>query len=335
MINHLDELRDKPTVWRNLIQAAFLFWCLYLGFQFSRFVEHFVSKGQTPFISRPPGVEAFLPIGALVSLKNWILNGTLDPVHPAALVLFLTFLAMALFTRKSFCSWICPVGTLAEFLWRSSERLTGRRLRVWRWLDIVLRSTKYLLLFFFLKLILFGMPANALKSFLSTPYWAISDIKMLHFFTNPSQLSIMIIVALVVLSLLIRQFWCRYLCPYGALLGFFSLFSPCRITRDAHNCTSCGNCDQACPASIPVSRKQQVASVECTGCLSCVESCPESLVLGMGTVGRRTFMPNWLFLLLVMLVFILGVASGMLTGHWQSSLTYREYMQLIPLLHRF
>ncbi|MDX2495749.1 MAG: 4Fe-4S binding protein, partial [Desulfuromusa sp.] len=188
------QLRHDLVFWRNLVQAGFLTWCLYLGFRFSRFVEHFVSKGEAPFVSRPPGVEAFLPIGALVSLKNWLLNGIIDPVHPAALVLLLTFLAMALLTRKSFCSWICPVGTLSELLWRSGERLTSRRLKLWRWLDILLRSAKYLLLFFFLKLILFGMPAQALKGFLSTPYWAFSDVKMLHFFTKPSLLSIVIIL---------------------------------------------------------------------------------------------------------------------------------------------
>ena len=329
------QLRYNLVFWRNLVQAGFLFWCLYLGFQFSRFVEHFISKGEAPFVSRPPGVEAFLPIGALVSLKNLLLNGIIDPVHPAALILFLTFLALSLLTRKSFCSWICPVGTLSELLWRSGESLTGRRVKLWRWLDILLRSTKYLLLFFFLKLILFGMPAQALKGFLSTPYWAISDVKMLHFFTSPSTLSVVIILILMVLSFFIRQFWCRYLCPYGALLGFFSFVSPCRITRDIDGCTACGSCDQACPASIDVSRKRQVTSMECTGCLSCVQSCPEHQVLGMGVVSSRRFLPSWLFPLLVLLVFTSGVAFGMLSGHWHSSLSYRDYSQLIPLLNRF
>ena len=335
MAKQLVHLRHSLVFWRNLVQIGFLFWCLYMGFQLSRFVEHFVSKGEAPFVTRHPGVEAFLPIGALVSLKNWLFNGVIDPVHPAALILLLTFLAMALLTRKSFCSWICPVGTLTELLWRSGESLTGRRVKLWRWLDVLLRSAKYLLLFFFLKLILFGMPAQALKGFLSTPYWAISDIKMLHFFTSPSTLSVVIVLILIVLSFFIRQFWCRYLCPYGAMLGFFSFLSPCRITRNVNGCTACGNCDRACPASIAVSSKQQVCSMECTGCLSCVQSCPEHQVLGMGVVSSRRFMPSYLFPLLVLLVFTLGVAFGMFSGHWHSTLSYRDYTQLIPLLNRF
>ncbi|SEA75153.1 4Fe-4S binding domain-containing protein [Desulfuromusa kysingii] len=334
-MKQISQYSHKPVFWRNLVQGGFLLWCIYLGFQFSRFVAHFVSQGKSPLVTRPPGIEAFLPIGALVSLKNWILNGIIDPVHPAALVLFLTFLALALLTRKSFCSWICPVGTLSEWLWRSSERLIGRRIKPWRWLDLVLRSAKYLLLFFFVKLILFGMPGPALKGFLSSPYWALSDVKMLHFFTNPSTLSIVIVLTLAVLSFFIRQFWCRYLCPYGALLGFFSFLSPSRITRDINGCTGCGSCDRACPASINVSRKKQVYSMECTGCLSCVQSCPEHQVLQMGLFGSPRVLPVWLFPALVLLVFTFGVAAGMFSGHWHSTLSYRDYMQLIPMLNRF
>ncbi len=335
MIRLLFQLRHNLVLRRNLIQGGFLIWCLFLGFELSRFVTYFISRGQTPRVERPPGVEAFLPIGALVSLKNWLLNGTFDPVHPAALVLFLTFIAMAVLTRKSFCSWICPVGTLSEWLWRSQERLSGKRFRLWRRLDLVLRGLKYLLLFFFVKLILFDMPAPALKGFLASPYWALSDVKMLHFFTAPSLLSLIVVLLLVVGAFFIRQFWCRYLCPYGALLGLLSWQSPCRITRDPAGCTNCGSCDRACPASIQVSHSQRVTSPECTACLSCINNCPEEKVLGMGISGSRKQLSGWAFTLLVLAVFASGVGWGMLSGHWHSSLSDRDYLQLIPLLNRF
>ena len=83
-------------------QWVFLAWILFIGIRFGLFVQHFTSGGTAPFYSRPPGVEGFLPIGALVSLKYWLTSGTIHPVHPAALVLFLTFLAMGLLTRKIF-----------------------------------------------------------------------------------------------------------------------------------------------------------------------------------------------------------------------------------------
>ena len=156
--------------WRSLVQWVLFLWVLIIGIRFGLFVHHFESGGIAALSSRSPGVEGFLPIGALVSLKYWIVTGVFPKVHPAALVLFLTFLAMSLLAKKSFCSWLCPVGTLSEGLWKLGRRLLGRNFHPWAWLDILLRGLKYLLLLFFAKLILLDMPAGALGGFLQSSY---------------------------------------------------------------------------------------------------------------------------------------------------------------------
>lgn len=324
---------QNVTRWRLLVQWAFLGWCVFLGVQFALFVRHFESAGQAAYYGRPPGVEGFLPIGALVSLKAWVTSGYFDPVHPAALVLLLTFLAMALLARKSFCSWVCPVGTLEEGLWKLGKKALGRNFHIWRWLDLVLRVGKYALLLFFVKLVLVDMPVMALQGFLKAPYWAIADVKMLHFFTGMSLTSGSVILLLAVLSVFYQNFWCRYLCPYGAMLGLFSFFSPLRVIRQQHSCTDCGACSRACPAQIKVQQKQAVCSVECTGCLTCVSKCPEPNTLTIGFWHKP--LPAWSFALLVMLVFSGGVLLGMLSGHWETSLTYIDFQRLIPMATRF
>ncbi len=315
---------------RLLVQWGMLFWCSILGIQLGLFVRHFESGGTTAYYSRFPGVEAFLPIGALVSLKNWLINGQVDAIHPAALVLFMTFVVMAVLTRKSFCSWLCPVGTLEELMWKFGQKIFGRLWHPWNWLDRLLQSLKYLLLIFFVKLILIDMPAAALKGFLAAPYWAVSDIKMLHFFTGLAGIPLLTIVVLLVLSLFIRNPWCRYLCPYGALLGVLSVFSPSRIRRDPQVCIDCGTCSKVCPSRLPVAMKSQIVSPECTGCLTCVENCPQPGALAMAVLSKP--LPKWLFPLSVLSVFCFGVLTGMLSGHWQTSLTYADYQRLIPLI---
>ncbi len=321
------------TRWRLLVQWTFLGWCIFLGVQFALFVRHFESFGQSGYYSRPPGVEGFLPIGALVSLKAWLSSGYFDPIHPAALVLFLTFLAMALLARKSFCSWLCPVGTLEEGLWKLGRKLFGHNFRIWRWLDLLLRVIKYALLLFFAKTVLLDMPVMAIKGFLQAPYWAVADVRMLHFFTNMSLTSIVVILLLAVLSVVYQNFWCRYLCPYGALLGLFSFLSPLRIVRRQETCTDCGACSRACPAQINVQQKQAVCSVECTGCLTCVSRCPEPATLAIGFWRRP--LPAWSFAVVVLVVFGGGVMIGMLSGHWESSLSYADFQRLIPMATRF
>jgi len=322
----------KVNFWRILVQWLFLGWCIVLGVQFAVFVRYYENGGLGPYFSRPPGVEGFLPIGALASLKAWLTSGYFDRLHPAALVLFLTFLAMALLARKSFCSWLCPVGTLEEGLWKLGKRIFGRNFRIWSWLDILLRFCKYALLLFFAKLILLDMPTQALRGFLNSPYWKIADVRMLHFFTGMSLTSLTVIIVLAVLSVFYQNFWCRFLCPYGALLGLLSWFSPVRVLREQNNCTDCGRCSQVCPARLAVAEKTAVLSVECTGCLTCVSNCPEPGALQV-SVWKKPI-PSWGFALLVVVLFCGGILLGKATGHWHSSLNHAEYLQLIPLADR-
>ncbi len=317
---------------RLAVQWLFLLWIVGIGIRFGLFVAAVEQGNPQPFFSRPSGVEGFLPIGALTSLKHWLLSGEIHPVHPAALVIFLAILLMSLLAKKSFCSWICPVGTLSEALYKLGARLLGRNFKVWRPLDLLLQGIKYLLLFFFIKIILLDMPAFAIATFLDTPYWAVSDAKMLRFFTHISATALTVLTVLTLLSLIYRNVWCRYLCPYGALLGIVSLLSPFKIRRNPQICTDCRQCSQACPAGIAVHSITTVVSPECTGCLTCVATCPHQEVLAMRPSIWKQSMPVWVFPAVALALFMGSIGFGMVSGHWQTVLTFDDYRQLLPML---
>lgn len=317
---------------RAVVQWCFMFWVIGIGIRFGLFVNSVESGAAAPLISRPPGVEAFLPIGALINLKYWLVSGEIHPVHPAALVIFLAILLMSLLAKKSFCSWLCPVGTLSEVAHKLGRCLFGSNFRIWYWLDIFLRGIKYLLLLLFVKFILLGMSAEALENFLDAPYWAVSDVKMLRFFTQMSGTTMFVLALLTALSLFYKMFWCRYLCPYGALLGLASMLSPFKIRRDAVGCTGCRRCSAACPSSLEVHSCKQISSPECTGCLTCVAECPERNVLAMRPPLWTRPMPVWVFPAALLFLFMAAVGAGMLSGHWQSSLSYSDYQKLIPAM---
>lgn len=320
------------TAFRIAVQCCFLLWVIGIGIRFGLFIKSVENGAAAPLVSRPPGVEGFLPIGALTSLKYWLVTGTIHPVHPAALVIFLTILSMSLLAKKSFCSWICPVGTLSEMVFKLGRKVLDRNFRIWMWLDLLLRGAKYLLLFMFIVFILIGMSGDALERFLNAPYWAVSDVKMLHFFTRMSGTAMVILAALIFLSHLYKMFWCRYLCPYGALLGLLSMLSPFKIRRDAGACTGCQRCTAACPSSLEVHRSTSVYSPECTGCLTCVTHCPEKDVLAMQPVCLVKPVSAWIYPAAVLLMFFAGILAGMVSGHWHTSLSYADYQRLIPLV---
>ena len=123
---------------------------------------------------------------------------------------------MSWLLRKSFCSWLCPVGTISEYLWVWGRKWFRRKWRIPRWGDITLRSMKYMLMGLFLYAV-GSMPVGGIKAFLDGPYGVVADVKMLNFFRYLGLLGAVVLVALVLASLFIQNFWCRYLCPYCAL----------------------------------------------------------------------------------------------------------------------
>ena len=110
------------------------------------------------------------------------------------------------------------------------------------------------------------MDRQAVAAFLSGHYARVVDAKMWLFFASPSRLTWAVLGALVVGSVFLRDLWCRYLCPYGALLGLLGRLAPLEVTRDPGLCTGCEGCRRVCPARLPVHSVRRVSSVECTSC---------------------------------------------------------------------
>jgi polyferredoxin len=312
---------------RILIQFCFLAFMLWLGVRFWQFVQYLLSGGSAPVVERPAGIEGFLPISGLMGVSAWFKGLGINPIHPAAVVIFLTVVAGSLLLRRSFCSWICPVAAISECSWKAGFRLFKRNPRAPRWLDVALRGLKYLLLLFFLIQII-SMPAGPLEGFIQSDYHKIADIRLLDFFLHISTTALVVILTLLILSLPLKNPFCRYLCPYGALLGLVAALSPVRVTRDRERCVSCGVCSQVCPTYIDVMRKKSVLSPECIGCWRCISHCRVQAALSMRLAGRFA-VPGIVFALLVVLVFWGGSLVGKATGHWDTAISVGEYLRLV------
>ena len=310
---------------RQVVQGGFALTCALLGVQFARWVGS-AQAGSLPLPARPTGAEAFLPISGLMGALDWVYQGSLNVIHPAATVLVLLAIALALLMRKSFCSWVCPVGFLSELLARLGRAAVCRPVRPGTWGDIPLRGVAGLLMIFFVGSVLV-MGREELSAFLSSPYNRIADVKMGLFFTDIGTVGLVVIGVLVVGSVFIQGLWCRYLCPYGALLGAFSWASPTRIRRNPEACISCGLCDKACMARLPVASKDTIRSVECTSCMDCVAVCPKSDALGLH-IGRRRIAPL-AYGAAVLGLFLAGYVGARATGIWENAITDAEYVERI------
>jgi len=324
---------DRAQTIRFIFQTGFLVLNLWIGAQFYLWVRYYESIGESWKVSRPPGVEGWLPIASLMNLKAWLFTGDVPAIHPAGMFLLSAFLVMSLVIPKSFCSWLCPIGTLSEALHRFGNKLMGRNFRAPQWLDLPLRSIKYLLLGFFVCAV--GvMSIQAIHGFLWGPYGIVADVRMLNFFRNLSLTSGLVIALLVVLSVFFKNFWCRYACPYGALMGLVSLASPVRIRRNASICIDCAKCSEVCPSLLPVDRLAVVRSPECTGCYDCVSVCPADRALEMMAGRRHRVRPMWIAAV-VAGIFAGFVAAARLSDSWETRLPDSVYLELIPKSNSF
>jgi NAD-dependent dihydropyrimidine dehydrogenase PreA subunit len=145
-------------------------------------------------------------------------------------------------------------------------------------------------------------------------------------------LTMWVLIALGVLSLLYKNFWCRYLCPYGALAGLLSRLSPLKIKRNEEKCTHCHACTTHCPTQIDVEAQALVKSEECFGCLTCVSRCRAegALEIRVKAGKKETVVKPWIVPVALIILFYLVIGIGVLTGNWHSKVPYEDYQSLIP-----
>ena len=182
------------------------------------------------------------------------------------------------------------------------------------------------------------MAADELAAFMNSPYGVIADVKMLNFFRHMGQTGAITLGVLAVASLLVQNFWCRYLCPYGALLGITALVSPARIRRNPETCIDCAKCAKACPSALPVDRLMTIKSAECTGCLECVAVCPAkdalSLVVSLPKIPalapQPAKLPVWAMAAGIAALFFGVVGFAKTAGYWDSHVPQAIYQQLVP-----
>lgn len=316
---------------RWIVQGIYTLFYLLVGLEFYYFYTGII--GGNLSVYRPPAVEGFLPISSLLGLRYFLATGTYDHVHPAGLTIIMAVIVSAILTRKSFCAWICPIGCISRIVERGGKRFLKNSTVVPPILDHILISVKYILCGFFVYVIFFKMSVKDVEGFMTSPYNIAADAKMLMFFMDMSRVALIVLIVVVGLSIFVKNFWCRYLCPYGALLGVLSLSSPLRVTRDADLCIDCRSCSKECPYQIRVHLKSSVKTAECTACLNCVSACPVDDCLSVGLLGKKRLREATvpLVLLAVILSFYL---FARITDNWESRVEKGDFVRFYSIAER-
>jgi polyferredoxin/ferredoxin len=193
----------------------------------------------------------------------------------------LTVVATLLFGRV-WCGWICPFGAILE--------LFGRTGRIIKWQN--LRDLKYVVLFTVVVMAIFGSlafmyfePITILVRGLTALFrpavelFQAEESTFLTFFGFNWWLFAIPFALVIMLNFIERRFWCRYLCPLGALVGLGSKISWIKRLVDQKSCVQCGDCAELCTMGA-ISDKHEFKSdpAECILCMDCAAPCPKAAI---------------------------------------------------------
>lgn len=272
--------KKSPGKLRAIIQAAMFLLVLVLA------VGKFLIERGVALPLPEVSLHTICPFGGVVSLYQYATTGGLLPkLHSSALILMFLGLVVALFFGPLFCGYFCPLGTWQEWIGKLGRRLLKKRYNalVPPRLDKWLRQLRYAVL-----VVVVYLTSTAVKLVFQDvdPFYA-----LFNFFTGEvawTAIAVLIVVSL--LSLFVERPWCKYLCPYGALLGLFNLIRLFPIRRREESCIHCKKCDAACPMQIKVSQGNAVHDPQCISCHKCLSgaACPveDTVLIAAGKGGQ-------------------------------------------------
>jgi polyferredoxin len=280
---------------RKISQAAFLLIFLFL------FVQTENKGGETTGYP----IRLFLDFDPLLLITTMISSHAV----PAALFLSIATIVLTLVFGRVFCGWICPLGTLnnaASILSRSRKTEPGKLYRI-----------KYYILFFILSTAFFGIQTTGvldpislfarsltvqIHPFVNSVFMSVlgfieqyapaeaADISGIVYSAlrgtvlpfndvhyGQSMLIGAIFLVILLMNIVEKRFWCRYLCPLGALLGLLSRFAPFGI-KVSEGCASCSACSKQCQGGAVTESGSKRMKTECLVCMDCDDPCPNGAV---------------------------------------------------------
>ncbi len=292
----------SSKVLRHAVMAFFFLFLLHVAW------DHQV-KGGGP--RGTPSVEAYCPFGGLESLYQFLTTGGfIRRIEPSAMILFGALVLLTLIASRGFCGWICPFGSVQEWLGLLGRKIFRGKFNPPGAWDRRLRYLKY------------GILAAIVGLTWHTGTLVFRDydpfLAFFHLGKGIGELPWAYAALGVVLvgSLWIDRFFCKYACPLGAVLGLLGRLGLTKVRREPAGCKGCNICQKKCPAHVDFLSVTTIGDPECNHCMDCVVACPKPNVLSLRGPRWKFSHPVYAAMLVAGLFGLVGVSQ--LAGKWQT-----------------
>jgi MauM/NapG family ferredoxin protein len=307
-------MKVRHLVWlRRICQTLFLLFFIFLLIE-SRIPQDIYLR-YSPVLSSDLDLRIDQPITFFFQLDPLLWLSSLLSGHHLVKGFWwaLGLLIMTLFLGRIFCGFICPLGTIhhamswvkpslkGERMIQANRKTPSQRVKYFILMSLLLGACIGLnqiglmdpISFFFRSVSLGILPGlgTGIKELFD--WMAQSDIKILKVLSYNGEELVspvfgykyqsyktawfigLIFLLIVFLNRIKPRFWCRVLCPLGALLSIFSRFSILRLEKDQEKCTNCKLCIKDCQGAASPTPGQNWENAECLLCFNCFDSCPE------------------------------------------------------------
>lgn len=226
---------------------------------------------QIAFLFLLPGLFT-LTFSGIKGIYLSIIKGTfnLAQSYPNMIELF-TIIPLTIIFGRFFCGWMCAFGTFNDIIYKMSKYVFKVNYKVNSTTDAVLKYLKYVVL---VMLIVFVWTMGSTLFVTSNPWDAFGQITSFPQVISKYTVGFILLVLIGIGAAFIERFFCRYLCPLGAIFGIVSRISIFKISKPNDKCGKCRICTNNCSMGIQLYKVQEQRGKECISCLRCVEVCP-------------------------------------------------------------
>lgn len=213
-----------------------------------------------------------LTLGEMKKIYEMIINGKFNFIQAfPSLLEFTTVIFITILLGRFFCGWICAFGAFNDFLHLISKKVFKINFKVNEKVDAVLKYVKYIILLLIV-VVSWTIGSDIFQG--ASPWDAFAQITDLPQVLSDYTVGCILLVLIAIGAFFVERFFCRYLCPLGAVFTIFSKISIFKIKKPKDNCGKCRLCTNNCSMGLPLYKVNSVCGGDCINCLQCVETCP-------------------------------------------------------------
>lgn len=218
-----------------------------------------------------PGLYA-MTFSEVKTVYKMIVEGNFNFIKAfPSLMEFTAVMLMTVMMGRWFCGWICAFGAYNDLIYSISRKVLKTKFTVDENVDSLLKYIKYILLIFII-IISWIMGSNILEG--TSPWDAFGQITDLSTIFSSLFIGLVLLILITIGAAFIERFFCRYLCPLGAILSIISKIGMVKINKPKADCGKCKACTINCSMGLKLYKVDDAKGGDCINCLKCTEVCP-------------------------------------------------------------